>query len=728
MSNIGVTPYRGEVIQDHPYAWWPLDDQLVEGGVLPVIMRNAASGNTNVLSIALSPAGAMDNATYSTQGLYNTYQANSVALYTVAALQGWMPGDQQSSAQAAQSTQSGNATTAQPGSAALQQAGMIGGTGSQGWYLACQDTNYPSVTSGVTIEGWWNYGWFGGTASGAFRVGDAIIGTAYIQDIANQPYCPLTLFTITSASAMVAELQLDLAGHLHLNVTESGTPTAYSIYTATDLRSASWHHYALALTTTGYTVYVDGGQTAQVSGTLSGVAASFSWIVISGDMGANAASDTSAYEHGGNVSVSHFAVYPAALPAYRIWSHYVAAVTGFGLIPAPTAVTAGFTTGDTLWSTDGTALGNGTSTYGYYGGAESGGTDPAPTAIAVSAIVTADLGTYTSGPSAWQVVTGYSSAQSAYVGWTGLAPGFTVYTGNALGDEAAAATARGTGDTFYGGYGSSASGAGPAQAAGGTGASPPTSASALGDTVQQRLERVMAYGLVTYPGRCIDPAPLLVQAATDVGGQGTANNAENLTDSDGGLMFVDNNSNLTYWQRPHLASQFASPVWEIGPASSPYYREIKWIADSQRIWNSITITPFSPDDALLPLIIPAQAAQVLASQEQFGAQSKQVTSYLQSQAEMQLQANSLLTNFGTLHIRAENVRLDAAPDPSLFPMILGVGVADLATVQMWQIGAGGITWTLRISEIKRHFEFNGDTGRTEASAVLKADFEPTYWS
>jgi hypothetical protein len=61
-------------------------------------------------------------------------------------------------------------------------------------------------------------------------------------------------------------------------------------------------------------------------------------------------------------------------------------------------------------------------------------------------------------------------------------------------------------------------------------------------------------------------------------------------------------------------------------------------------------------------------------------------------------------------------------------MILGVNVADLAAVQMWQIGAGGITWTLRISEIKRHLEFNGDTGRTEASAVLKCDYEGTYWT
>src|ERR1035441_4364999 len=170
VSRSSPTPYRGEVEQDNPYAWWPMDDQPGIGGVLPVILRNAAVGNANAMNIVLSPSGAMNNAYYSTAGLYNTHGPDSAALYTVSALQGWMYGDPQSGLQS--SAGSGGAVTAQPGSAAWQQAGMVGDTRSHGWDLACQGAIYPPVTGGVTIEGWWNYGWFGGTVSGPFIPGD----------------------------------------------------------------------------------------------------------------------------------------------------------------------------------------------------------------------------------------------------------------------------------------------------------------------------------------------------------------------------------------------------------------------------------------------------------------------------------------------------------------------------------------------------------------------------
>ena len=115
---------------------------------------------------------------------------------------------------------------------------------------------------------------------------------------------------------------------------------------------------------------------------------------------------------------------------------------------------------------------------------------------------------------------------------------------------------------------------------------------------------ILGYGKVTYPGRCIDPAALQVQAANDIGGQQTGINVLNQAGSDGGLYFVDNLGNSTYWQKSHLASQYASPVWTIGPSNSPYYREIRWIPDPQRIWNAVVLTPYSPDGASSPSLPP----------------------------------------------------------------------------------------------------------------------------
>ena len=67
-----------------------------------------------------------------------------------------------------------------------------------------------------------------------------------------------------------------------------------------------------------------------------------------------------------------------------------------------------------------------------------------------------------------------------------------------------------------------------------------------------------------------------------------------------------------------LAAQYSSPVWTLSPdapptsgapsGNIPYLPDIKWAADPQRIWNSITITPFSPDGASLPLVIPSSTS------------------------------------------------------------------------------------------------------------------------
>ena len=279
-----------------------------------------------------------------------------------------------------------------------------------------------------------------------------------------------------------------------------------------------------------------------------------------------------------------------------------------------------------------------------------------------------------------------------------------------------------------------------------TGSSPPASASATGDTVAGRLERVLGYGSTTYPGRCIDQASLAVQAATDVGGQQVSQNMVNLAQSDGGLLFVDNLGNLTYWQKSHLAAQYSSPVWTLTPdapptagaaaAAVPYYKEqFSWVADPQKIWNAIGITPFSPDGTIPATVAPSSAPAVTASQQQYGAQPFQITSYLQSQPEMQTQANWLFTNYGQLQIRVSHARFDAAPYPAAWPLILGVNVGDVVTCQNWQVGGGGATGTFRVSSINREIRFGGMSdgnagdGVVVASVELVLDYEPpSYWS
>lgn len=723
LSSTPPTFYRSELYEDGPYAWWPLDDQPGTAGVLPTQMLNAAQGNTNTLSVKLSPNGAQPQTVYDTDGnalnagLSGVAVAPSIAVYSVGTNSGWMFGDP---VQSPASFDTGNPVSAQPGSASWQQSGHAGTTGSYGWYLICNDNNFPALANGITVEGWFNYQYFG-SATGYTPSGQSGFASA-----CQQPFCPVTLLELATSTHPVAVLQLDINGHLNLITYNGSTGTSHSIYTASDLRSATWFQVTLTATTSAWTVWLNGSATAQVSGSGAGMTSAWTYIIANADFGSAGGSSPGSIAHCGNAAISHLAVYPSVLPYYRVYDHYWAATTAFGQVPAPTGVSV-------QWI--GPAGLGGSANFPPDGSINSGGY-VANTSPSASAIVVANVGGFTSGPSAWSV--GAAAANTAsesyvlWVGWSGVASAFDVYTASSLGSETEAAIALGGGDSFSSGYGSGANGQGVAHVSGGSGGTPPVSPSSIGDTVGERIERLMRGGRCPSPQRCIDQAPLLVVAPGSTGGGtqvGTAIQA--IQESDDGMLFVDNCGNLTYWERPHLASQYSAPVWQIGPSTGkiPYYVSTNWVTDPQRVYNAITIAPQSPTGAALPLITPSDATTANASQTRYGAQPLQVTSWLQDQTEMQAQADWLLATFGTPRRRSEQLLIDAGPYPAAWPLVLGINVGDIVTLEDWVIGGGGAVFTMRVTEIKRRLDFGTHNQAITGQVVLTLDFEPTsYWS
>ncbi len=424
------TPYRGEAEQDAPYAWWPCDDQPLTGGVLPTSLRNAAKGNSNTLAVQAASAGVAIGDAYSTTGTDLTTDgtvaaglppgnpAPSVAVYQVAQQQGWLYGDPQSSPQSAQS---GNPVTAQPGSAAWQQTALQGDTGSNSWFLACNDANFPALSGGVSFGFWFNAAFFG-TAKGFTDT------AAAKYDVAGQPYAPITLATLATASAPVAVLQLaQSGGALNLITYNGSTGTSHSIYSASDLRSNSWHHVMLTTNGSSWTVYVDGGLTASVSGTGAGMTSAWTWLAVNADFGAGGGSSLTSNVHGGNVAYSGIMVFPSVLPAWRVRAHYTAGITGFGLIPAPQSVQVSTVLNrfaGSSYTPDGSEFGG---SYGISGATV--------VSYGFSALAVSKAGSYTSGPAARTTVCalggntgGNLYGAAVWVGWTAVAPQVQVYT------------------------------------------------------------------------------------------------------------------------------------------------------------------------------------------------------------------------------------------------------------------------------------------------------------
>ena len=754
MSSVPPTFYRSEIYEDGPTTWYPMDDQVLEGGVLPTTLLNAATGNTTVMNIVASPNGITTQDAYSTNGIDVTQKPPatgagpppSVSTYQVGANSGWMYGDPPSAASS--TSASGNPVEASPGSASWQQSGTQGTSGSNGWFLSAHNNSFPGLSGGVTVKGWFNPAFFGSATGWEYFGFDSDVSVV----VAGQPYSVLTVCTIATASAPVAVLQLDLSGHLNLITYNGTTGTSHSIYSGSDLRSATWISVDILLTTTTWRVLVNGGLTADVSGSATGMTSAWTYLILNGDMGTGGGANTSSIAHGGNIAYSHWAVFPYLLPEWRLLSHYTAAITGFGLLPPPIPSAQSVLNPPLLVSSQQRAGGygltpDGAASNGSYGHGSN-------SSFTLSAVVTANAGAFSSGPSAWAVTgatgqtlqTGPTTGDNTdfgnavWVAWVNtVAPFYTIYTGASVGAEKAAATVLGSGDAFTSGYGATAVSASGDVIGSGSGASPPTASTSLGDAVGARIERLMRAGRCTSPQRSIDPAPALVQAPGIAGGgTQTSTNVQAIQQSDSGFLFVDNPGNLTYWMRSHLASQYANPVWKIGPDTAsgqiPYYRDYRLVNDPQRIFNVITVQPFSPSGAQLPLLTPTDSTGVRHSQIRYGAQAYQVISWLQDQSLMQAQADWLFSNFGQPQTRAEMIRIDAAPYPLAWNLFAGLNVGDVITLEEWEIGNGGQQLTLRVTEINRKFRFGGQDegnhgeGTVVASVELTCDFEPTsYW-
>jgi len=721
------SPYRGEVTQDDPQSWWPLDDQPLVRGTLPTSMLNAAPGNTTVLDVIASPNGTGPTTSFGTDG-YNFSTINyayglhaGIATYTVAADQGFLYGDPQSSPA---SSATGNPVTASPGSAAWQMSGITGNTGTTGWFLSARNASYPDISTGITVEGWFKYQFFGSTTSA--KSGNVAV-------IAQQPYCPLTLIDLTTDTGPVAILQLDISGHLNLITYHSGTPASHSIYTASDLRSNSWFMVTMTLTSSGYQVWVNGGATADVSGSATISPTAWTWFIANADMGSASGAATGSVQHSGNVSISHLAVYPSALPAWRVRGHYWAAIAGFGLLPAPSGVTLTPVQVTTSSPPPVTPDGLFMQASGGYGT-----TSPrfSVYVYTMSAVVVAQAGGYNSGPSAWTATGSLPGASisgegdNINVAWTGVAPSFAIYTATQAGSETQAAVTASDSDDFQYGYGSGASSYGIGNIAGGNGSAVPA-ASPAGDTVGERLERIMGYGKMTYPNRAIDPAPLAVQAALDVGGQQAGGNLQNIVSSDNGLLTVDANGTLCYRQKSHLASD--TVVWNLssaGPAYGyPFQPGQEFTTDPQRVVNVIAISQYSPDGATLPLTTPADATAANTSQAQYGPRPLgSATSYLQSSSEIQSQADWYLTQFGAAHRRVTTLTVDAAGYPAAWVLVMNVNPGDLCQVTDQPMLGGPLSvGTYRVSSVSRKIFFGANQRKPEASVELVLDFEPTSW-
>jgi hypothetical protein len=501
------TVYRAEILNDLPYAWWPCDDS---GASNATTLVNAAPGNDSPLTITTlsGPAASIDDFPFTSDVIYSAVTAFGQST-------GWMYGD--------------------PDSAAFGQSGN--GNADYGYYLSCHDENFPQLGApGVTIEGWWN--------ADAY---DADGTAVQVQGLYGQPDGAIIIWQLASSvevAPVTAQLYLSAAGSL-IFATFDGGSAAETTLIGGDLRDGSWFGATVSMVVSDdgqgiWTAVVNGGQGGIFTGAPETWNTPFEWFYA---MGSGGLSNTS--QNGcGNFQVSHLIVFPCYLPAARVMAHHMAAYTGMGQLPSP-VITAEFVSNPAADAYDPSGTQRAGTAFNEPGDGDS----------SLACVATAVCGSAYSGPSypvqrltvlptssppgfCWASAGDGDSSQGSFA-----APGYAWYTAGGNGSMKHAST--GLAPWLYvNGYGS--------------GATPPSGASPLGDTAQARVERLLQAGLATGP-RCIDASQTAILAALDTGGQPCGENVQNIAQSDGALLFVDNLNYLSYWDREHLEPSSAEP-------------------------------------------------------------------------------------------------------------------------------------------------------------------------
>lgn len=706
---------RIEILNDGPYAYWPCGDAQ---GALNA--SNIAAGNTNVLVQVTSRYGA------------------STATAAFGADGSAIPGDSTSNPYTQGASGSGYGTS---GGTVWGQSGLPAALSLFGFTLYCEDSGYPALSDGVTIEGW-------------FQLTDT---TTYQDSV---------LWVIKGSKGPVMQLYVDTSGFLWLATWDVLGNNVNTLIDGTQsyLSPANFFHTAVTWDggVNGWAVYVDGVLLA-TSSVVPDLAPTFTWISVNGQ--------SDRFASGGmfDGNVGHVAIFPIVLPVVRIATHYQAGATGLqqelstsrierllqatGYIGRRQIEPASAPYADECSSADdvgnqqaGTALSDIVSSV-----------SPAILYVAPDGAMTYHvkqrtfnepvrwiLGEYSQTPlnsnygfevsaDPWYGLGGATvSVSTAYAykdmqcmlitppaapeifpaGYDGI-PGITVPGSFVPGDPGAGEQA-------------------PIGASSGTTTTPATpgvmyTASAwvmvpYGWDIEISLGWWDVNGVNlgdTSAATVIPPGVWMQVMVTDVAPTATANVELQI------IMLGAPTPAILLYADQAMITQGSQPGGEI-----PYQGSLAMDYDPTRVINNIQITQLDRQDVVTPQVPALEAA----SSAQYGTFTDYITGYLNNDATTPVQstepsslldlANWLAETNAAPRLRVSTVTVDAASNPPAWPLVLGVSPGDVIIVNRRPPTAANLTisLTLRVTQVARNIQFSASD--LAASVTLTVDACP----
>lgn len=268
-----------------------------------------------------------------------------------------------------------------------------------------------------------------------------------------------------------------------------------------------------------------------------------------------------------------------------------------------------------------------------------------------------------------------------------------------------------------------------------------------GDDAHTRIDRVLGYAGIAgrrWIGQQGQPYEVdTTPSGQDIGGQSAATSVGNVASSTvPGMQYVAPSGDIAY-----LAKQYAwnQPVkWTLGDNTAggeiPFsLAQFATDYDPTRVYNDVQLTELDTSTVTVPngiMSATTMAAQVAASQAQYGDQPYQQTAYLNNDYSAAYAAGSGLQDladwialvYGKPRNRVPAVQVDAASHPAAWPLVLQASPGDMVQVNLRLPTATTspiVSVVARITQTRRAMKWTTDETPV-ASIGLALDAAPEY--
>ena len=220
-----------------------------------------------------------------------------------------------------------------------------------------------------------------------------------------------------------------------------------------------------------------------------------------------------------------------------------------------------------------------------------------------------------------------------------------------------------------------------------------------GDDSVTRVAKLFTYGGFGLQRACAldSPSPFM-GPADQISGQSVVDAISTMATAEGGFLFCDDANNVTWWPRAFLYNRPVKWTLGDGPGETPYDPGEAYDFDNTFISNLVTVQRQASQNGNGAVAITADQP---SQKQYFTRNGQQATVEVMADQDAYDLANWQLAKYRQPSLRVQQVVLDPAANPAVWPVALGVEQGDVVRLNRRPLG-GAVISQLCIVQMVQH--------------------------